>query len=210
MKNGRSRRDRRVILRGEAWRKLTGCCALLLFWATSPGWSAGDNPNGPALIRDMVGMWTVEEWLWPSPGAEAISLPPAVANRQLVGNDFVQEFMSTPAGVKEPFTRVSYFGYNGVNRQFEYFSLDTRAPQMMNERSDGTGAQASDPGPLNLPGGTFVVPQWGPYNNAAFRYRLVVGRIEDRRQTVELYLTPVSANAEKEFLAMRYLYTRGP
>jgi hypothetical protein len=158
----------------------------------------------------MVGTWTVEEWLWPSPGAEAISLPPATARRQPVGSDFVQEVMSTPAGAKEPFTRVSYFGYNAVSRQFEYFSLDTRAPQMMNERSDGAGAQVSDPGPLNLLGATFVAPQWGPYNNAAFRYRLVVGRIEDRRQTVELYLTPLSANGEQEFLAMRYRYTREP
>jgi hypothetical protein len=161
MTNSPSRRDRGAIRRGGAWRKLAACCALLPFWAASPGRSAGDSPSGPDLIQEMAGVWSVEEWLWPSPGAEAVSLPAAIARRQLVGNDFMQEVMSTPDGAKEPFTRISYFGYNAVSRQFEYFSLDTRAPQMMTERSDGASARPSDPGPLSLPGGTFVAPQWG-------------------------------------------------
>lgn len=189
---------------------LIACCAALLVWSPSPGWSAGDSGDGPALIADMAGTWTVAEWMWPGPGAEAIALPPATARRQLVGKGFVQEVMSSVANAKEPFTRVSYFGYNAVNRQYEYFSLDTRAPQMMNERSAGAAPQAPASDAINLLGGIFVAPQWGPDKNAAFRYRLVVGRIEGNQQTVELYLTPLSAGSGREFLAMRYVYNRRP
>jgi hypothetical protein len=35
-----------------------------------------------------------------------------------------------------------------------------------------------------------------------------VGRVEKDRQTVELYLTPVSADSPQEFLAFKYQYTR--
>jgi hypothetical protein len=188
---------------------LIACCAALLFWSPPPGWSAGDPGDGPVLIADMAGAWTVEEWMWPGPGAAAIALPSAIARRELVGKDFVQEVMNSVANAKDPFTRISYFGYNAVNRQYEYFSLDTRAPQMMNERSAGTTAQPS-PDSINLLGGIFVAPQWGPDKNAAFRYRLVVGRIEGNQQTVELYLTPLSASSGREFLAMRYVYNRRP
>jgi hypothetical protein len=167
-----------------------------------------DNRTSPALLRDMIGTWAVEEWMWGSPGARAASLPAAVAERRLVGSDFVQEVMSTLPGSKDSFTRISYFGYNAVNHQYEYFSLDTRAPQMMNERSLGASGGASASGPVNLLGGDFVAPQWGTTKNAAFRYRIVVGPIKDNRQEVELYLTPLSAEPRPEFLAFKYVYTR--
>ena len=56
--------------------------------------------------------------------------------------------------------------------------------------------------------GSFVAPQWGPTKNAAFRYRLTVGKIENNRQTVRLYLTPQSGANAKEFLAFEYVCTR--
>ncbi len=98
----------------------------------------------PTLMQQMVGTWNVEQRMWPGSGADAISLPPALAHRRLIGGAFLEETMELPPGsIGDPFTRVAIFDYNAVNQQYEYFSIDTRAPQMMNERSyeiQGKGA----------------------------------------------------------------------
>jgi hypothetical protein len=168
---------------------------------------AQSPPPTPGLVRGMLGTWSVEQWMWPSPNAPAMHLPAAVAERRTIAGSFIQETMSTPPGAKDAFSRISYFGYNAVNRQYEYFSIDTRAPQMMNERSaEGDDASAASRG-VNLIGGTFVAPQWGDARDAAFRYRLVVGPIQGDHQEVDMYLTPLSAAAQPEFLAFKYVYT---
>lgn len=113
-----------------------------------------------------------------------------------------------PGSTQAPFTRIAYFNYNAVNKQYEYFSLDTRAPQMMVEKSYGAGGEQNKERGINLYGGTFVAPQWGQARNAAFRYRLVVGDVVKDRQVVRLYLTPLSGDRAQEFLAFQYIYTR--
>jgi hypothetical protein len=160
------------------------------------------------LVHSMLGTWDVKEWMWQAPGGTAVALPTAVAQRQLVGNDFIQEVMSATPGSQGAFTRIAYFGYNAVNQSYEYFSLDTRAPQMMNERSFGASGGASGGSSIDLLGSTFVAPQWGKFTNAAFRYRLVVGPVQHDRQEVVLYLTPLSGAGQPEFEAFKYLYTR--
>jgi hypothetical protein len=144
----------------------------------------------------------------PSRAPSLAARQPQILRAQPFTTATEQEVMSTLPGSKDSFTRISYFGYNAVNHQYEYFSLDTRAPQMMNERSLGASGGASASGPVNLLGGDFVAPQWGTTKNAAFRYRIVVGPIKDNRQEVELYLTPLSAEPRPEFLAFKYVYTR--
>ncbi len=122
---------------------------------------------------------------------------------------FLQEIME-PAmkSAKTSFTRTAYFNYNAVNQQYEYFSLDSRAPQMMNERSEKMEEQSnSGKDGIKLDGGSFVAPQWGEDKNVAFTYRLTVGSIENNSQTVRLYLTP-AGETPKEFLAFEYVYTR--
>jgi Protein of unknown function (DUF1579) len=161
------------------------------------------------LMQQMVGTWNVQQRMWPGSGAEAINLPPAIARRRLVEGAFLEGVMEpaqTPA--HEPFTRTAYFNYNAVNQQYEYFSLDSRAPQMMSEKSN-VAAEQSKPskGGIKLYGGSFVAPRWGEATNAAFMYRLTIGEVEKDRQVIELYLTPQSENA-KEFLAFEYVYTR--
>jgi hypothetical protein len=86
----------------------------------------------------------------------------------------------------------------------------TRGPQMMNERSYETGVQskAQDQGVLVLYGDSFVAPRWGEMTNAAFRYRLTIGEVQNDRHVVRLYLTPQSGESAKEFLAFEYIYTR--
>jgi hypothetical protein len=143
----------------------------------------------------MIGTWDVRQRMWPGAAAKAIDLPPAVAHRVLIGSAILQEVMTLASRSSEArFTRVAYFDYNAVNQQYEYFSLDTRAPQMMNERSRAAGAQGKSPhrGRLTLYGGRFVAPQWGESKNVAFRYRIVVGNLEKEQQAVRLYLTPQS------------------
>jgi hypothetical protein len=160
-----------------------------------------------ALLEEMAGTWTVTQRMWPAAGAAPIELVPAIAKRRLVGDSYLQEVMQAaePNGPQN-FTRTAIFDYNAVNKQYEYFSIDTRAPQMMFERNfEGNVASNGD---IKLYGGSFVAPQWGQTKNAAFRYRLTVGKIVNNRQTVRLYLTPQFGADAKEFLAMEYVYTR--
>ncbi len=153
----------------------------------------------------MVGTWRVQQRMWPAGDVQAIALPPALARRRLVGQSFLEETMELAPGSKEaPFTRLAYFNYNAVNQQYEYVSMDTRALQMMNEKS----ADATADGPITLYGGSFVAPAWGDAKNAGFRYRRTIAPIAHDSQTVRLYLTPQSAANAREFLAFEYLYAR--
>jgi Protein of unknown function (DUF1579) len=177
-------------------------CASSSAVATSPA---------PHLIRQMVGTWSVRQRMWPGPSAAAIDLPPAIARRQLIEGAFLQEVME-PArkSAKDRFTRTAYFNFNAVTQQYEYFSLDSRAPQMMNEKSHEPLEQSkqNDKGAIKLYGGSFVAPRWGDSTNVAFTYRLTVGEIEKERQVVQLHLTPQAEEGAKEFLAFEYIYTR--
>ena len=143
-------------------------------------------------------------------GAEAINLPSAIARRRMVGGAFLEEVMELAQGAGgESFTRIALFNYNAVNQQYEYFSLDTRAPQVMHEKSYEAGGEgkAHDKRGITLYGDSFVA-RWGEKTNAAFRYRLTIGEVEKYRQVVQLFLTPQSAEGAKEFLAFEYVYTR--
>ena len=164
----------------------------------------------PPVAQQMVGTWNVRQRMWPGSGLRAIELPAAIAHRRLVGGTFLEEVMETVPGSKQPFTRVAYFNYNAVNRQYEYFSLDTRAPQMMSEKSNGAVASSdtNGRGAILLNGGTFVAPQWGQARDVPFRYRLVLDPIQHDRQLVRLYLTPRSGKNTAEFLAFEYAYTK--
>jgi hypothetical protein len=158
----------------------------------------------------MVGVWNVDQRMWPGPGAAAVQLPSAVARRRLIGTA-LEEVMELAAASQDSFTRVAYFNYNTVTKQYEYFSFDTRAPQMMYERSygDGVRANAVDLRTVTLHLDSFVAEQWGEARNAAFRLRLVIDG-GDNRQIVRLHLTPLSGDKADEFLAMEYVYTRKP
>jgi len=174
--------------------------------------SHATNP-APDLIHQMVGVWDVRQQMWSGQNTVPLNLPDAIAHRSLVGESILEERMNlSPDSKSDPFTRIAYFDYNQVTSQYEYFSVDTRAPQMMNERSFEAGpySGAEQQGPIVLWGGMFVAPKWGDFTNVAFRYRLVVGPILQNRQVVQLYLTPVTGNSFKEFLAFEYVYSRKP
>ncbi|MGH7784540.1 MAG: hypothetical protein ACREO5_11945, partial [Candidatus Binatia bacterium] len=112
---------------------------LLLSATLAPGWAAvasaappkaappGEaNTGAPQLLRQMAGTWNVRRKMWPGAGAETIDLPPAVANRQLVGGAYLEETMQLAPGSKQPpFTRSAYFNYNAVAHRYEYASMDT-------------------------------------------------------------------------------------
>lgn len=173
-----------------------------------PGQDGGNAT--PPLVQQMVGTWNVQQRMWPGPGAKVVALPSAVAHRILIGGTILQETMKPMAGSKQTqFTRMAYFDYNPTNRQYEYFSLDTRAPQMMNERSQEADSQSKpeDQSSVTLYGGTFVAPQWGEAKNVSFRYRIVIGEIEKKRQLVRLYFTPLAGENTTEFRAFEYVYT---
>ena len=171
---------------------------------------AESKNSAPTLLQQMVGTWKVQQRRWPGSGADAATLPPAVARRHLMTGGFLQEIMEPAKKTgKESFIRTAYFNYNAVSRQYEYFSLDSRAPQMMNERSDKAEEQSkSGQAEIKLNGGSFVAPQWGEAKNVAFTYRLTVGEIKNNNQVVRLYLTPQAGESLKEFLAFEYLYSR--
>jgi hypothetical protein len=206
--------------------KLTTCILSLLMavavWAISlVPVSRGHDPQvnsvrddlRSSLIQEMVGTWDVQERMWSAPGVQAADLPAAVAHRRLIGGAFLEEVMDiAPKSNGQPFTRIAFFNYNDVNQQFEYCSIDTRAAQMMTERSYESDVQRKmlTEGAITLYGGIFVAPRWGELKNAAFRYRLTIGEIRNNRQLIRLYLTPLSGESAKEFLAFEYIYTRQP
>ena len=207
-------KQRRCVARRAVF--LVGC--ILYGSLLNPIARANDAPPGvndadaaTPLVQQMAGTWDVQQRMWSGAAAKAIDLPPAVAHRVLIGKAILQEVMTLASESSEtPFTRVAYFDYNTVNQQYEYFSLDTRAPQMMNERSltAAPHGKSEHRGVLTLYGGRFVAPQWGESKNVPFRYRIVIGAVKEARQAVRLYLTPRSGANIKEFLAFEYVYTR--
>lgn len=164
------------------------------------------------LLEEMAGTWSVDQRMWPSADAAPVELPAAEAERRLVDGKYLDETMQ-PKGVTsgQPgfFVRHAVLNYNAVSKHYEYFSIDTRAPQAMTYQSaasemDGESTE------LKLAGGTFVAAGWGPAKNVSFKYRLDVGEVQSGRQTVALYLTPLSVLPKKEFLAFEYKYVRRP
>ena len=83
-------------------------------------------------LSSMAGTWDVTQRMWPAPGAEAISLPPAIAERRLVRGTYLEEVM-TPATDGQPgsFSRNAFINFNPVSSKYEYTSLDTRAPERL-------------------------------------------------------------------------------
>jgi hypothetical protein len=200
-------RLRRPVVHALSLTLLAGVCHLpLASAARAQNASRNGKPSTPTLIQQMTGTWNVRQRMWPGAGANASDMAPAIAHRRLVEGLFVEEVME-PAerGGPEPFTRTSYFNYNPVTRQYEYFSLDSRLPQMMNERSKSSGPVEAGTDGIKLYGGRFVAPRWGDATNVEFTYRLTMGEVRDDRQVVHLYLTPRTG---REFLAFEYVYTR--
>lgn len=164
------------------------------------------SPSVTALMREMAGTWHVRSRMWPGPNAEAIDLPPSVVRRELIRDAFLQEVLEpSDASAKPPFTRIAYFSYNPINQQYEYFSLDSRLPQMMTYVAPG--ANKVRDGKVELTGRSFVAPEWGSKKNVAFMYRLVIGPVENNSQVVQLFLTEQNGQGD-EFLAFEYVYHR--
>ena len=179
-------------------------------WMTLVPAAHGEPASGSvtSLIRQMAGNWRVEPKMWPGPDAKAIDLPQATAQRRIVNGAFLHEEM-TPAAEsqQEAFARVAYVSFNTINQQYEYFSLDSRLPQMMSYTLPGANEMRG--GQLELRGTSFVAPAWGQANNVPFMYRLTIGAVEGDRQIVRLFLKEQRPQA-KEFLAFEYLYIRQP
>ncbi len=176
-------------------------------------WSAHVLAQDPAgLLSKMVGTWEVQQRMWPGPKAEPIALPAAIAQRRIIRGMYLEEVMR-PADERpdQPgaFVRSALFNYNAVTARYEYTSLDTRASQLMVQRSAPVqGSSAA--GEVKLQGGSFLAPEWGNSKNVRFAYRLTIGTINDDKQTVRLFLTPQTVLPKVEFLAFEYVYTRKP
>jgi len=179
-------------------------------WVIAAGARAQDVAP---LLERMAGTWDVQQRMWPGPGAPAVELPNAVAQRQLVDGKYLEESM-VPAAADAPpsaaFHRHALLTYNPVAKRYEYTSLDSRAPQLMTEI--GSPLPAADPGGLvRLQGGRFLAPDWGGSKNVSFRYRLTIGPVQpDGKQTVQLHLTPEAVLPKKEFVAFEYVYSKRP
>jgi hypothetical protein len=161
----------------------------------------------------MAGTWDVQQRMWPAPGAPAIELPKAVAQRQLVDGKYLEESMAPAAADAPPpaaFHRHALLTYNPVAKRYEYTSLDSRAPQLMTEI--GSALPSPDPAaPLALQGGRFFAPDWGGSKDVPFRYRLTIGPVQsDGKQTVRLHLTPEAVLPKREFVAFEYVYSKRP
>jgi hypothetical protein len=156
------------------------------------------------LMKQMTGTWQVSARMWPGVQGKPVVLPPAIARRELIRGTFIQEVME-PGGKsgEPPFTRIAYLSYNTVNQQYEYFSLDSRLPQMMSYVVPG--ANKTLDGKVELTGASFVAPEWGTEKNVPFMYRLVIGPVANHRQVFQLFLTQQNGKGS-EFLGFEYVY----
>lgn len=186
-------------------------CHCIAAFAITASWACqafAEEPKG--LLRTMAGTWDVQQRMWPAPGAAAIALPPAIAQRRLVRDTYLEEVMQPLDEQTEQsgaFSRSAYFNYNAVTSRYEYTSIDTRAPQLMVERS-APSPKGATPSELKLQGSEFLAPTWGSAKNVKFSYRLTLGMINNNQQIVRLYLTPRTKLPKTEFLAFEYVYTK--
>lgn len=181
-------------------------CFVSISMPTGAQDSQGKSPSVTTLMRQMAGTWQVESKMWPGPNAKAVDLPPSVAHRELIRDAYLQEVMEpSDKSAAPPFTRIAYFSYNPINCQYEYFSLDSRLPQMMSYVVPG--ANKVRDGKVELTGNSFVAPEWGAKKNVSFMYRLTIGPVENNRQVVQLFLTEQNGEGA-EFLAFEYVYRR--
>jgi hypothetical protein len=174
--------------------------------------SVANAQSPPPLVEAMAGTWNVQQKMWTGPSVPPTELPPAIAQRHLVDGKYLEESMHPSAlkpGQDGYFVRNAFLNYNAATKKYEYFSIDTRAPQAMNEQSAAaeTPTTAKD---LTLVGSTFTAPEWGKEKNVTFAYRLMVGVVRDGNQTVQLFLTPQSKLPKTEFVAFEYQYVRQP
>lgn len=170
----------------------------------------GKTGSIPSFIQVMAGSWDVETRMWPGEDMAAIKLSPAIAHRRIIENTFLEETMK-PAGEttsEDSFSRISYLNYNRVNKQYEYYSIDSRLPQMMFEKTFESSILYKQDTLILYGTNGFVAPVWGDKKNVAFRYRLTISPVKNNQQIVRIFLTPTSAENAKEFLAFEYVYTR--
>lgn len=163
--------------------------------------------SSPSFLTAMAGDWDVDQTMWTGPEAKPVKLPAARALRRIAdGGGFLDEQMTLATPSKEPFTRTSHINRNAIDGVFEYFSIDTRAPQQMHYQSQAADANFS--GQLRFKGETFVAEQWGDKRNTAFAYRVELSPVIGNQQTLHLYLRPLEAGMPREFMAFRYEYRR--
>ncbi|HVX45901.1 MAG TPA: DUF1579 family protein [Mycobacteriales bacterium] len=152
----------------------------------------------------LAGTWDVEQRMWTGPGSDPVPLPDATAHRYFVHGAFLVEDMTLADGAEgDPFTRHAVLSRNGVTQAFEYFSIDSRLPQMMAypngvEREGGLWFVLPAP---------FVAPSWGEDSDVPFAARLEF-RPDPERQVIRLYLRRLSARPTEEFVAFEYIYRR--
>lgn len=177
--------------------------------AASTAQQLGGAGSPVPFLTAMTGDWDVDQTMWTSPESKPVKLPAAIAVRRLAdGGGFLDEQMTLASPSKEPFTRTSHINRNGIDGVFEYFSIDTRAPQQMHYQSQIADVNFS--GELQFKGATFVAERWGDKTNAAFAYRVELSPVIGNRQTLRLYLRPLEAGTPREFVAFRYEYRRRP
>lgn len=156
------------------------------------------------LLTQLAGTWNVRQRMWTGPGSDPVTLPAATAQRRLIHGAYIEEEMELAKGVEgDPFTRSATVSWNAVNQTFEYFSIDSRLPQMMMyptgvERSGALWFTLHEP---------FVAPAWGNDTDVPFAARLQL-RPGEHRQVVRLHLRRISAEPTEEFVAFEYIYSR--
>ena len=184
-------------------------CALLFIVSATSQVLAQDSPK---LLQSMSGTWSVEQRNWTGANSAPVEGPSATAERRLVDGKFLQESMRSTAQTPNQegyFVRDSTINYNVVSKVFEYFSIDTRAPQAMTYKS-GPAEASNRPADLKFTGGTFLAPKFGNATNVRFKYRIDLGKVQDGKQILSLYFTPLSGMPRREFLATQYRYVKQP
>jgi hypothetical protein len=91
--------------------------------------SASDRFNEPGAengrLAVLSGTWDVVESVWPNPGASPKVSTGLIAERRMIGS-MLEEVLRRPADPTP--LRIDYLTYNRVAGQWQYVSMDFRAP----------------------------------------------------------------------------------
>lgn len=157
------------------------------------------SPNSRRL-EPLIGTWDATLSFWESAEAKPTVNKGLVTTRRWVsGTHLMDETKGTLNG--KPYYRAGFLGYNNVEQQYEFVTIDNVANGLMNYKS----VHDDENGNIVVYG-TFAEAGFGTEVTGEMRKMRSVFRTENKdRNVLELWLTPPAA---KEFLEVEFVYTR--
>jgi len=152
-----------------------------------------------------VGLWDMTETRWNSPGTAPVSTTGLVAERRMIGS-YLQEILRPASDVTaKAIKRIDYLSFDRVKGQWEYVSMDTRAPVGVMPGQSYTRGNAAG---IDLIFAPLVIAGNGAnVEGQMMRMEQVITRQGPDRDMKEQYFIMADGTGTR-WLAHRYVYAR--